>query len=90
MVVAGESGSFPELLFVLQQRIEDILEMTIETWLLVVDSLIVGVLLLLFIGPILDDRLKEKILKPWKGAHSSHSVCPSVRGLQVTSFGLGT
>ena len=24
-----------------------------------------------FIGPILDDRLKEKILKPWKGAHSS-------------------
>ena len=31
------------------------------------------------IGPILDDRLKEKILKPWKGAHSSHCVCPSVR-----------
>ena len=27
------------------------------------------------IGPILDDRLKEKILKPWKGAHSIHSVC---------------
>ena len=24
------------------------------------------------IGPILDDRLKEKLLKPWKGAHSSH------------------
>ena len=54
------------------------------------------------IGPILDDRLKEKILKPWKGAHSSHSVCPcvrvsvcpsvrvSVRGLQVTSFDLVT
>ena len=35
------------------------------------------------IGPILDDRLKEKLLKPWKGALSSHfrvcpSVCPSV------------
>ena len=23
-----------------------------------------------FFGPILDDRLKEKILKPWKGVHS--------------------
>ena len=32
----------------------------------------------IYIGPILDDRLKEKILKPWKGAHSSHSVCVSV------------
>ena len=31
-----------------------------------------------YIGPILDDRLKEKILKPWKGALSSQSVCPSV------------
>ena len=31
-----------------------------------------------YIGPILDDRLKEKILKPWKGALSSHSVCVSV------------
>ena len=46
------------------------------------------------IGPILDDRLKEK-LKPWKGAHSSHfrvcpSVCLSVRGLQDTLSGLGT
>ena len=30
------------------------------------------------IGPILDDRLEEKILKPWKGALSSHSVCLSV------------
>ena len=30
------------------------------------------------IGPILDDRLKEKILKPWKGALSSNSVCLSV------------
>ena len=30
------------------------------------------------IGPILDDRLKEKIPKPWKGALSSHSVCLSV------------
>ena len=29
--------------------------------------------------PILDDRLKEKILKPWKGALSSHSESPSVR-----------
>ena len=30
------------------------------------------------IGPILDDRLKEKLLKPWKGAHSSHfRVCLS-------------
>ena len=29
-------------------------------------------------GPILDDRLKEKLLKPWKGALSSHSVCPCV------------
>ena len=34
--------------------------------------------LLIDIGPILDDRLKKKILKPWKGAHSSHSVCVSV------------
>ena len=46
------------------------------------------------IGPILDDRLKEKILKPWKGAHSSHSVCPSVclcvNTLQDTLFGLET
>ena len=41
-------------------------------------------------GPILDDRLKEKILKPRKGAHSSHYVCLSVRGLKVTSFGIGT
>ena len=32
----------------------------------------------MFVGPILDDRLKEKILKPWKGALSSHSVCLSV------------
>ena len=48
----------------------------------------------MIIGPILDDRLKEKILKPWKGALSSHSVClcvcVSVRRLQVTPFGLGT
>ena len=46
------------------------------------------------IGPILDDRLKENILKPWKGAHSSHSVCVSlcvsVNTLQDTLFGLGT
>ena len=34
----------------------------------------------LYIGPILDDRLKEKLLKPWKGAHSSHfRVCVSFR-----------
>ena len=37
-----------------------------------------------YIGPILDDRLKEKLLKPWKGALCFHfrvcpSVCPSVR-----------
>ena len=36
------------------------------------------------IGPILDDRLKEKLLKPWKFALCSHfhvclSVCLSVR-----------
>ena len=31
------------------------------------------------IGPILDDRLKEKLLKPWKGALCFHfRVCPSV------------
>ena len=50
------------------------------------------------IGPILDDRLKKKILKPWKGALSSHSVCVSVRpsvcpcvnNLQGTPFDLGT
>ena len=31
------------------------------------------------VGPILDDRLKEKILKPWKGALSIHfGVCLSV------------
>ena len=30
------------------------------------------------IGPIRDDSLKEKILKPWKGALISHSVCLSV------------
>ena len=39
---------------------------------------ILGLFFVLFIGPILDDRLKEKILKPWKGALSSHSVCLSV------------
>ena len=43
-----------------------------------------------FIGPILDDRLKEKKMKPWKGAHSSQSVCPSVNKLQGTPFDLGT
>ena len=45
-------------------------------------------------GPILDDRLKEKILKPWKGAHSCHSTClcvrPSVNNLHDTPFDLGT
>ena len=40
-------------------------------------------------GPILDDRLKEQILKPWKGAHSSLSVCLSVNKLQCTPFDLG-
>ena len=43
------------------------------------------VVCLFVVGPILDDRLKEKLLKPWKGALSSHSVClcvrPSVRPL---------
>ena len=46
------------------------------------------------IRPILYDRLKEKILKPWKGALSIHfrvfpSVRPSVRELQGTLFGIG-
>ena len=45
------------------------------------------------IGPILDDMLKEEILKPWKGAHSSHSVCvsvcPCVNKIQDTPFDLG-
>ena len=44
------------------------------------------------------DPLKKKLLKPWKGAHSSHfrvclclclSVCLSVRKLLVTVFELG-
>ena len=47
---------------------------------------------LIYIG--LYDRLKETILKPWKGALSSHSVCVSVclsvNGLQGTPFELGT
>ena len=48
----------------------------------------------LFIGPILDDRLKEKLLKPWKGAFCSHfrvclCVCLSVRSRR-TPFDLGT
>ena len=35
-----------------------------------------------YFGPILDDRLKEKLLNPWKGALSSQfRVCPSVRPL---------
>ena len=56
--------------------------------------------MLRYIGPILDDRLKEKLLKPWKDAHSSHfpvclSVCvcvcvSNIRELQGTLFGLGT
>ena len=36
------------------------------------------------IGPLFDDRLKENILKPWKGAHTNYvglSVCLYVRGL---------
>ena len=33
---------------------------------------------MLIIRPILDNRLKEKILKPWKCAQSSHSVCVCV------------
>ena len=48
-----------------------------------------------YIWLILDDMLKEKLLKPRKGAHSSHfrvcvCVCPPVRGLQSKSFDLGT
>ena len=48
-------------------------------------------------GPILDDRLKEKILKPSKGVLCIHfrvclsvclCVCLSVRGLQSTPFDL--
>ena len=51
------------------------------------------------IGPILDDRLKEKFLKPWKGVLCIHfrvcvsvcvSVCLSVRGLQSTPYDLWT
>ena len=44
------------------------------------------------IGPILDgDRLKDKILKPWKGVLCIHfCVCESVCGLQRTPFDLGT
>ena len=43
----------------------------------------------LFVGLILDDRLKGKLLKPCKGAHSSHfRVCPSVlaRATEHTFF----
>ena len=38
---------------------------------------IVHIYMFIDVGPILDDRLKEKLLKPWKGAaHSSHiRVC---------------
>ena len=52
-----------------------------------------------FFWPILDDRLKEKFMKPWKGVLCIHfrvclsvclSVCPSARGLQSTPFDLGT
>ena len=47
------------------------------------------------IGPILDDKLKEKILKPLKGVlcihfHVSVGVYVSVHGLQSTPFDLGT
>ena len=41
-------------------------------------------------GPILDDRLKEKFQKLWKGVHSIPSACLSVCGLQGTPFDLGT
>ena len=42
-------------------------------------------------GPIFDDRLKEKSLKPWKGALCIHfRVCVSARGLHSTPFNLGT
>ena len=49
-----------------------------------------------FFGPILDDRLKEKLLKARKGAHGSHfsacvSVCVCVC-MRATGhiFGIGT
>ena len=46
------------------------------------------------IGPILDDRLKEKILETWKPSVVSLSVCVSVgmcvNGVQGTPFDLGT
>ena len=45
------------------------------------------------IGPILDDRLKEKFLKPLNSLSCvcvCLSVCPSVRGLQNTPFNIWT
>ena len=45
------------------------------------------------IGTIIDDRLKEKSLKPWKGVLCIHflvCVCVCVRGLHSTPFDLGT
>ena len=63
-------------------------------WAFTIHTFILGVTRILvapfFIGPILNDRLKVKILKPWKGALSSHSVCLSVNTIQDTLFGLGT
>ena len=49
---------------------------------------------ILIVGPIRDDRLKEKILKPWKGVLCINfrvclSVCFSVRELLTTVFELG-
>ena len=46
-------------------------------------------------GLFLDGRLREKFLKHWKGVLSIHfRVCvyvrPSVRGVQGTSFDIGT
>ena len=43
------------------------------------------------VGPILDDRMKEKFLKPWKGVLLTFvSVCLSIRELPSTLFDLGT
>ena len=51
------------------------------------------------IGPILDDKLKEKFLEPWKGVLCIHvraclcvdvPVCMSVNKLHGTPLDLGT
>ena len=42
------------------------------------------------IGPILDDRLKEKFLKSWEGVLCFLCVCLYICWLQSTPFDLGT